>query len=48
MVWQRQMAHVDWLICGLEKFILPSQEIYLALSTLKKFILPARGNFVQI
>ena len=41
------MVHVDWLISGLEKVILPSQKIYLAISRnlsclLKKFILPAR------
>ena len=28
--WQREMVHVDWLSSGLEKVILPSQEIHLA------------------
>ncbi len=43
----------DWLITGLEKVILPAQEIHLARSRnsscpLMKFILPARENTVQI
>ena len=29
---ERQMTHADWLISGLEKVILPSEEIHLALS----------------
>ncbi len=47
------MPHADWLITGPEKVILPAQEIHLARSRnsscpLKKFILPARENIVQI
>ena len=32
IIWLRQMTHADWLISGLEKVILPSEEIHLALS----------------
>ncbi len=46
-------ALTDWLITGLEKIILPAQEIHLARSRnsscpLQKFILPTRENTVQI
>ncbi len=32
IIWLRQMPHADWLITGLEKVILPAQEIHLARS----------------